>query len=172
MHATCIYLRLWKFSDIYQDLVFLLWAASLCPSPISSIVTVVFSSYDLCVYSWVHWVLAAVPGLSLVAVSRGYSSLRWLLLLLEHGLQQLRHLGLAVVVDWAQLLQGTRLFPDQGWPCVPYTGRWTLNPWTTMEALWWSSYWLLFMQGECHLCYIFPNMLPEFQFYGFSFVFF
>ena len=28
------------------------------------------------------------------------------------------------------------------------------------------------MQGECHLCYIFPNMLPEFQFYGLSISFF
>ena len=42
------------------------------------------------IYLWLHWVLVAACGLSLVATSRGYSSLqwagfslRWLLLLLS-----------------------------------------------------------------------------------------
>ena len=46
----------------------------------------------LFVYFWLHWVFIAVQGLSLVAASRGYSSLRcagfslrWLLLLRSMG---------------------------------------------------------------------------------------
>ena len=44
------------------------------------------------VFLWLHWVFVAVCGLSLVAVSRGYSWLRcvgfslWWLLVAEHGL--------------------------------------------------------------------------------------
>ena len=41
----------------------------------------------LCIYFWLHWVFVAAPGLSLVAASGSYSSLRgvgfslrWLLL--------------------------------------------------------------------------------------------
>ena len=52
--------------------------------------------------------LGCCAWLSLVAVSRGYSLLRclgsslwWLLLLPEHGLQELRHLGSVVMVDQA-----------------------------------------------------------------------
>ena len=36
-------------------------------------------------YFWLRWVFAATHGLSLVAVSGGYSSLRWLLLLRSTG---------------------------------------------------------------------------------------
>ena len=46
----------------------------------------------LFIYFWLHWVFAAVHGLSLVAASRGYSfsrcagfSLQWLLLLQSTG---------------------------------------------------------------------------------------
>ena len=41
-------------------------------------------------YFWLHWVFVAARGLSLVAVSGGYSSLRWLLLLQSTGS---RHVG-------------------------------------------------------------------------------
>ena len=52
-------------------------------------------------YFWLRWVFVAVPGLALVATSRGYSllrctgfSLRWLLLLQSTGS---RHVGSVVV---------------------------------------------------------------------------
>ena len=50
------------------------------------------STFFFFFFSWPHWVLAAAPGLSLVAASGGYSllrcagfSLRWLLLLQSTG---------------------------------------------------------------------------------------
>ena len=52
----------------------------------------VFLKFIYCIYFWLHWVFVAVHGLSLVAVSGGYSSLwctgfslRWLLLLQSMG---------------------------------------------------------------------------------------
>ena len=36
-------------------------------------------------FFWLHWVFVAVCELSLVAASRGYSLLRWLLLLQSTG---------------------------------------------------------------------------------------
>ena len=57
-------------------------------------------------FLWLHWVFAAVHGLSLVAVSRGYSSLWctgfslwWLLLLWSMGS---RHAGFSSCTTWAQ----------------------------------------------------------------------
>ena len=48
--------------------------------------------FNLFIYFWLHWVFVAARGLSLVAASRGYSSLRctglslrWLLLLQSTG---------------------------------------------------------------------------------------
>ena len=48
---------------------------------------------ELFFFSWLHWVFVAAHGLSLVAVSGGYLSLRctgfssrWLLFVEEHGL--------------------------------------------------------------------------------------
>ena len=61
---------------------------------------------SLLTYFWLHWVLFAAHGLSLVVASRGYSllqcagfSLRWLLLLLSMGsrLQKLWHTGSVVM---------------------------------------------------------------------------
>ena len=50
-------------------------------------------TYFLKFFVWLRWVFIATRGLSLVAVSRGYSSLgcagfssRWLLFVAEHGL--------------------------------------------------------------------------------------
>ena len=40
---------------------------------------------NLFIYFWLRWVFIAAYGLSLVAVSRGYSSLWWLLLLQSTG---------------------------------------------------------------------------------------
>ena len=52
-----------------------------------------FLKINLFIYFWLRWVFVAAPGLSLVAVSGGYSSwwcvgfsLWWLLLVAEHGL--------------------------------------------------------------------------------------
>ena len=88
------------------------------------------------IYLWLRWVFVAACGLSLVAVSGGYSSLRcmgfslWWLLLLEHGLQehglqQLQHVGSVVAAHGLQSagsvvahgLRGSKecgIFPDQG----------------------------------------------------------
>ena len=60
----------------------------------------------LFIYFWLHWVFLAARGLSLVAASRGYSSLRhmgfsfqWLLLLRSTGS---RHAGFSSCGSWAQ----------------------------------------------------------------------
>ena len=82
------------------------------------------------IYFWLHWVFAAACGLSLVAASRGYSSLqctgfslRWLLLLWSTGF---RHAGFSSCGLWAlehrlsscgaqaQLLCGTWDLPGPG----------------------------------------------------------
>ena len=59
----------------------------------------------LCIYFWLRWVFVAARGLSLVAVSGGYSSLRcagfslwWLLLLQSTGS---RHVGFSSCGSWA-----------------------------------------------------------------------
>ena len=59
-------------------------------------------------YFWLRWVFIAARGLSLVAASRGYSSLqcvgfslRWLLLLQSMGS---RHVGFSSCGTWAQKL--------------------------------------------------------------------
>ena len=61
----------------------------------------VFFLYILFIYFWLHWVFVASRRLSLVAASRGYSSLwctgfslRWLLLFQSSGS---RHAGSVVV---------------------------------------------------------------------------
>ena len=62
--------------------------------PLASLVFcfVLFFCFYNFIYFWLHWVFVAVRGLSLVAASRGYSSLRyvgfslrWLLLLWSAG---------------------------------------------------------------------------------------
>ena len=65
-----------------------------------------------------HWVFLAMRGLSLVAVSRGYSSLRctgfslqWLLLLQSMGS---RHVGFSSCGTWAQLLRSMWDLPRPG----------------------------------------------------------
>ena len=62
-----------------------------------------FFKKDLLIYLWLYWVFVAVPRLSLVAVSRGDSSLWcvgfslwWLLLLWS---MDLRHVGSVVVAQ-------------------------------------------------------------------------
>ena len=57
-------------------------------------------------YFWLHWVFVAARGLSLLAVSGGYSSLRcmgfslWLLLLLQS--MGSRHAGFSSCGTWTQ----------------------------------------------------------------------
>ena len=80
----------------------------------------------LFIYFWLHWVFVAARGLSLVAESRGYSSLQcagfslwWLLLLRSTGsrarsLQQLRYAGFSSGGVWAQLLCGMWDLPGPG----------------------------------------------------------
>ena len=60
-----------------------------------------FFLINLFIYFWLHLVFVAVRGLSLVASSRGYSSLRWLLLLWSMGS---RHVGFSSCGMWAQEL--------------------------------------------------------------------
>ena len=62
--------------------------------------------FILFIYFWLHWVFVAARRLSLVAASRGYSSLRyagfslrWLLLLRSTGS---RHAGFSSCGTWAQ----------------------------------------------------------------------
>ena len=65
----------------------------------------VLNLFILFIYFWLHWVFVAVHGLSLVAASRGYSSLQcagfslqWLLLLWNTGS---RHAGFSSCGSWA-----------------------------------------------------------------------
>ena len=65
--------------------------------PNSEQAIILFFFINLLIYLWLHWVFVAEHGLSLVAVSRGYSSLwcvgfslRWLLLFWSTGS---RHAG-------------------------------------------------------------------------------
>ena len=66
--------------------------------------------YFIFIYFWLHWVFVAAGGLSLVAVSGGCSSLRWLLIA-EHGLQSA---GSVVVVHGLSCFAACGTFPDQG----------------------------------------------------------
>ena len=70
------------------------------------------------IYFWLRWVFVAACGLSLVAASRGYSSLRcvgfslwWFLLLWSTGS---KHLGSVVVVHGLSCSGACGIFPDQG----------------------------------------------------------
>ena len=114
---------------------------------------------NLFIYFWLCWVFIAVRGLSLVAVSRGYSSLwcagfslRWLLLLQSTGS---RRMGFSSCSTWAQQLwlTGSRVQAQQLWRTglvalqhvgssqtraqthVPCIGRRILNHHATREAL-------------------------------------
>ena len=107
---------------------------------------------------WLHWVFVAVCGLSLVALSGGYSllrcagfSLQWLLLLWSTGS---RHAGFSSCGMWAQQLwlAGCRAQAQQLWHMglvapqhvgssrtrartrVPCIGRWILNHCATREV--------------------------------------
>ena len=68
----------------------------------------------LLIYFWLCWVFLAAHGLSLVAVSGGYSSLWWLLLLRSTGSQCV---GFSSCGTWAQQLWlvGSRAQPLQLW---------------------------------------------------------
>ena len=91
------------------------------------------------IYFWLHWAFIAVCRLSLVAASRGYSSLWctgfslwWLLLLQSTGsrarrLQQLRRTGLAA--PWH--VGSSRI---RAQTCVSCIGRQILNHCATREA--------------------------------------
>ena len=111
------------------------------------------------IYFWLRWVFVAARGLSLVAVSGGYSSLRcagfslrWLLLLRSTGS---RRAGFSSCGTWAQQLwlEGSRAKAQQLWRTgfiapqhvgssrarartrVPCVGRRILNHCTTREVL-------------------------------------
>ena len=65
-----------------------------------------FFNFYLFIYFWLHWFFVAARGLSLVAASGGYSSLRctgfslwWLLLLRSTGS---RYVGFSNCSMWAQ----------------------------------------------------------------------
>ena len=88
-------------------------------------------------YFWLGWVVAA-RGLSLVAVSRGYSSLQcagfslwWLLLLRSMGS---RRAGSVVVAHGLSCSTACGIFLDQGSTRVPCIGRQILNHCATREV--------------------------------------
>ena len=79
---------------------------------------ILFLFLFLFIYFWLCWVFVAVCGLSLVAVSGGYSSLRcagfslwWLLLLRSTGS---RHAGSVVVAHGLSCYAACGIFPGQG----------------------------------------------------------
>ena len=100
---------------------------------------------NLFIYLWLGWVFVAAHGLSLIAVSRGYSSLRctgfslwWLLLLQSKGS---RHAGFSSCGTWAQQLwlAGSRVQAQQLW-CTGLVAPWHVGSswtraWTVSLAL-------------------------------------
>ena len=109
-------------------------------------------------FIWLLWVFVAAHGLSLVAASGGYSSLRcagfslrWLLLLRSTGS---RRMGLSSCSTCGLSSCGSQalecrfscstacgIFPDQGWNPVPRVGRRILNHCNTREVprIWFLS---------------------------------
>ena len=100
----------------------------------------------LFIYFCLRWVFIAARGLSLVALSGGYSSLRctsfslwWLLLLRSTGS---RHVGFSSCGMRAQKLWRTGLVAprhvesswSRDWTHVPCIGRWILNHCATREV--------------------------------------
>ena len=80
-------------------------------------IIIIFLNFYLFIYFWLHWVLVAARGLSLV-VSGGYSSLwctgfslQWPLLLQN---MDSRHAGSAVVAHGLSCSAACGIFPDQG----------------------------------------------------------
>ena len=117
------------------------------PFVISSTCFVLFCFVFICFYFWLCWIVVAVCQLSLVVVSRGYSSLqcvgfslRWLLLLWSTGS---RHAGFSSCGTWAQQSWRTGLVAPRhvgssqarARTRVPCIGRQILNHCTTREAL-------------------------------------
>ena len=105
-----------------------------------------FFFLNLFIYFWLCWVFVAVCGLSLVAVSGGYSSLqcmgfslRWLHLLRSMGS---RHAGFSSCDTWAQQLWRTGLVAPwhvgssrtRARTRVPCIGRRILNHCVTREV--------------------------------------
>ena len=74
----------------------------------------------LFIYLWLPWVFIALCRLSLVAVSRGYSSLWWLRLLRSTGS---RCSGLEVVAQALCCYEARGIFPDQGLNWCPLHGK-------------------------------------------------
>ena len=118
-------------------------------SPRTSVLKAFFSfllNKSIYLFIWLRWVFVAVHGLSLVAVSRGYSSLRgagfslrWLLLLWSTGS---RHAGFSSCGTWAQSLWRTGLVAPwhvgssrtRARTRVPCIGRQILNHCATREV--------------------------------------
>ena len=88
-------------------------------------------------YFWLFWVFIAAQGLSLAAVSRGYSlavvygfSLQWLFLFWSMGSKRLSSL---VVAHKPSCPTAGGIFPDQGLIRVLCIGRPIPNPWHTRK---------------------------------------
>ena len=133
--------------------------------------TFFFNKFILCIYFWLRWVFVAACGLSLVAVSHGYSSLRctgfslqWLLSLRSTGS---RCAGFSSCSTWAQQLWrmglvtprhvGSSRTRDR--TCVPCIGRRILNHCTTREVP------TLFLKKEKNISYHWGYFLKSFIYY-------
>ena len=100
--------------------------------------------FSLFLSVWLLWVFVAACGLSLVVVSRGYSSLWsqafsvWWLLLLQStrsrraGFSSCDALALACTSFVSQKHVGSSWTRDRTW--VTCIGRWTLHHWATREV--------------------------------------
>ena len=114
------------------------------------------------IYFWLHWVFIAARGLSLVAASGGYSSLRcagfslWWLLLLRST--DSRRTGFSSCGTRVWLLCGMWYLPDQGLNPCPCIGRRILNHCATREALGGllrgHLYLLPLCLGQCQLMFV------------------
>ena len=91
---------------------------------------ILFFFFNVFIYFWLRWVFVAAPGLSLVAASGGYSSLRcagfslqWLLLLRSTGS---RRTSSVVVSRGLSCSPACGIFLDQGLNPCPL--HWQVDP--------------------------------------------
>ena len=94
--------------------------------------------FQYILYLWLHWVFVVAHRLSLVAASRGCSSLTctsfWLQGLLLLQSTGSRQTGSVVVAHKLSCSTECGLFPDQGSNLYPCTGRRMLNHCATKEV--------------------------------------
>ena len=92
LFLLCLFISFFFSESLSEELVFLWYQKDLQAKPEATTFFFFFLNFYVLIYFWLHWVFTAVCRISLVAASRGYSSVRcmgfslqWLLLLWSPG---------------------------------------------------------------------------------------